>query len=71
MSSCCRGAQKDPNLEFFEAVERLSFALANREEDDLKDDAGSNIRWAKYQRLVHELRRVEQIAGKSYDKTKI
>ena len=64
MSSCCRASQKDPNLEFFDVVDKLSAALSNREEQDLKDDAESNIRWPKYQRLMQLLKQVEATTGK-------
>ena len=64
MSSCCRAQAKDPNLEFFELVEKLTFALANRSEEDLKDDGESNIRWAKYQALNRQLQDIETFVGK-------
>jgi hypothetical protein len=64
MSSCCRAQQKDPNLEFFELVEKLTFALANRTEEDLKADRDSNIRWSKYQALQRQLWDMETMVGK-------
>jgi hypothetical protein len=64
VSSCCRASQKDPNLEFFEAIDKLTASISNREVQDISEDAGSNVRWPKYQRLAQELRRIEQITGK-------
>lgn len=64
MSSCCRAQQKDPNLEFFDAVDKLTFAIASRSEEDLKDDASSSVRWSKYQALKKQLDKLEEITGK-------
>lgn len=65
MSSCCRGKEKDPDLEFFELLDSAALAIANRETVALLEDAKSNVRWSKYVNLQNMLSNISQLTCKS------
>ena len=62
--SCCRGVDKDPNIEFFDIIEKATFAIANRTSESFMEDTDSNIRWGKLVRLHQLLTHVSLMTGK-------
>jgi hypothetical protein len=63
-NSCCRGNEVDPNIEFFDIIDKATSAIANRTSNNIMEDADSNIRWAKYERLKSMLNNIEFITEK-------
>jgi hypothetical protein len=63
--SCCRGKEKDPDLEFFELLDSAALAIANRPTVALLEDAKSNVRWSKYINLQNMLSNISQLTCKS------
>ena len=64
MSSCCRGNEKDPNIEFFDIIEKATFALANRPAEGFVEDTTSNVRWGKLIKLQQLLSHIAIMTGK-------
>ena len=64
MNNCCRGSEKDPNIEFFDIIEKATFALANRAAENFVEDTDSNIRWGKLVRLHQLLSHIALMTGK-------
>lgn len=64
MSSCCRGNEKDPNIEFFDTIEKATFAISNRPAESFVEDTISNVRWGKLVQLQQLLSHIALMTGK-------
>jgi hypothetical protein len=67
MSSCCRGKDVDPNIAFFDAIDKATYAINNRSALAFVEDVTSNVRWNKLSNLMKALKNIELLTEKEFN----